>query len=224
MALNKATGNMYSFVTHTWNTVKGACPHNCSYCYMKRWGQQKPIHFDKKELKTDLGSKNFIFVGSSCDMWALGIFDDWIVKTLDKCSDEQGLNRFLFQSKNPQRFLDFCDIAPTGSIYCTTIETNRQYDEMGCTPLPIERVGALGILSRYGVKTFVTIEPIMDFDLEEMVFLIESSGAKQVNIGCDSGNNNLPEPPKEKVLQLITELEKFTTIHNKKNLARILNG
>jgi DNA repair photolyase len=60
MGLNTSTGNMYSFVTHTWNTVKGECHHDCSYCYMKRWGKQKPVRFDKKELKTDLGKDNFI--------------------------------------------------------------------------------------------------------------------------------------------------------------------
>lgn len=39
----------------------------------------------------------------------------------------------------------------------------------------------------------------------------------------DSGRNNLPEPSKEKVLQLVAELEKFTVIHNKKNLGRLTN-
>lgn len=31
MPLNKSTGNMYKFITHTWNTIKGECPHGCSY-------------------------------------------------------------------------------------------------------------------------------------------------------------------------------------------------
>ena len=52
---------MYNFITHTWNTIKGECPHGCSYCYMKRWGKQSSLHFDEKELKTDLGKNNFIF-------------------------------------------------------------------------------------------------------------------------------------------------------------------
>jgi hypothetical protein len=44
----------------------------------------------------------------------------------------------------------------------------------------------------------------------------------QVNIGADSGHNNLPEPPKEKVLELIAELQKFTRLVEKKNLKRII--
>jgi hypothetical protein len=47
---------------------------------------------------------------------------------------------------------------------------------------------------------------------------------KQVNIGADSGNNHLPEPSKEKVLQLIEALKEFTVIDQKRNLNRILNA
>ena len=50
MPLNKQSGNMYSWVTHTWNVVKGKCPHGCIYCYMKRF-PQRPLRFDEKELK-----------------------------------------------------------------------------------------------------------------------------------------------------------------------------
>ena len=69
MGLNKQKGNMYDFVTHTWNVFKGKCEFDCSYCYMKRF-PQKELRFDESELKTDLGSGNTIFVGSSCDMFA----------------------------------------------------------------------------------------------------------------------------------------------------------
>ena len=91
---------MYEFVTHTWNTIKGACPHDCSYCYMKRWGKQNPDRFDEKELKTDLGNGNFIFVGSSCDMFADDIPETWILRTLEHCFKYN--NRYLFQTKNPK--------------------------------------------------------------------------------------------------------------------------
>jgi len=94
--MNKVKGNMYSWCTHTWNTVKGECPHSCAYCYMNRWGPQPEIHFDNKELKTDLGEGNFIFVGSSCDMWAESIPVEWIHHTLIHCRKYEG-NRYLFQ-------------------------------------------------------------------------------------------------------------------------------
>jgi len=86
MSLNKTTGNMYEWITHTWNPIKGRCFHDCSYCYMKRWGEQKPVRLDAKEGKTDLGYGNFIFVGSSCDMFAEDIPDDWIIPVLIVCN------------------------------------------------------------------------------------------------------------------------------------------
>jgi protein gp37 len=56
---------------------------------MKRWGEQKPIHLDEREMKTDLGSGNFIFVGSSCDMFAEDVPQDWIEKIFDKIFDNE---------------------------------------------------------------------------------------------------------------------------------------
>jgi hypothetical protein len=103
---------------------------------------------------------------------------------------------------------------------CTTIETNRIYPEMGKTPEPVMR--AIQMNQFYNWPTFVTIEPIMDFDLDEMVKLIKLCHPNQVNIGADSGNNNLPEPSKEKLLALIDELKKFTVIDQKRNLTRLL--
>lgn len=218
MGLNKSKGNMYDFITHTWNTIKGECYHDCSYCYMKRWGKLNPVRFDEKELKTYLGSGNFIFVGSSCDMFAENIPDEWINKTLDVC-DRFNCNSYLFQTKNPERLIGY-DL-PKNSVICTTIESDSYYPSiMNNSPEPMQRSLAMNELSQKYI-TYVTIEPIMDFHLEHFVKMIKRCNPKQVNIGADSGKNNLPEPSKEKVLQLISELQKFTTIHNKSNLSRL---
>lgn len=222
MSLNESKGNMYDFVTHTWNTIKGECFHDCSYCYMKRWGKLNPVRFDNKELKTDLGKNNFIFVGSSCDMFAENIPDEWIIKTLKHC--DQHNNKYLFQTKNPSRFLDYIDscIISDKSVLCTTIETNRDYpDVKRKSPDVFNRSLAMNEISQV-IKTYVTIEPIMDFDLDIMIQLISDCNPVQVNIGADSGKNNLPEPGKEKILQLIEELKKFAVINNKSNLKRLL--
>jgi hypothetical protein len=216
MGLNKSTGNMYEWIDYTWNTVKGECPHGCSYCYVKRWGKQPKLHFDQSELKTDLGSNNFIFVGSSCDMFADYIPNEWIVKTLDYCYKFN--NQYFFQSKNPARM--FVYLQYDNCIPCTTIETNRYYPEfMGNTPLPKHRAIDIGCFE--GVK-YVTIEPIMDFDLKDFIDILQYSDITQINIGADSGNNHLPEPPKEKILELISELKKFTVVKEKSNLKRLL--
>jgi DNA repair photolyase len=219
MALRESKGNMYSWVTHTWNPVKGECYHNCSYCYMHRWGKQKPVRFVDAELKTDLGSGNTIFVGSSCDLFAEDIPYGWIKRTLNYCNAFN--NTYLFQTKNVIRLWDFHPFLPVKSKICTTLETNRYYSVMGKSPKPEERSG---YLARFDLirDTYITIEPIMDFDLDQFLFYLSFPKPKQVNIGADSGNNNLLEPSKEKLQALINELQKFTVIDKKKNLQRLL--
>jgi DNA repair photolyase len=189
---------------------------------MKRWGKLKPVRFDEKELKTDLGTGNFIFVGSSCDMFAENIPDEWIKKTLKHM--EKFDSKYLLQTKNPTRVLDFIDacVITDKCVICTTIESNRDLLEIKRnSPDVFKRAMAMNELSQI-IDTYVTIEPIMDFDMDIMVKLIKECEPLQVNIGADSGRNNLPEPSKEKVLQLVSELEKFTIIHNKSNLQRLL--
>lgn len=222
MGLNKSNGNMYDWVTHTWNVIKGECYHDYSYCYMKRWGKLNPVRFDKKELKTDLGKGNFIFVGSSCDMFAEDIPEEWIVKVLDYC--DRFDNRYLFQTKNPDRFNEFIynKIINEKSVFCTTIESNRWYEDiMKNSPAPFDRIASVYDIS-CAIDTYVTIEPIMDFDLEDMIDIIHACNPTQVNIGADSGKNGLPEPSKAKLLQLIEGLQEFTTIAKKSNLKRLL--
>jgi DNA repair photolyase len=206
---------MYEFISHTWNTIKGDCYHDCSYCYMKRWGKLKPVRFDERELKTDLGTGNTIFVGSSCDMFAVDIPEDWIRKTLDHCKKFD--NTYFFQSKNPS---DMAALTlPEKYILCTTIETNRHYVEfMRNSPPPRIRAKAM---QSFNEQHYLTIEPIMDFDLFDLVDLVKLCNPKQVNIGADSCGHNLPEPSKEKVLALIKELEVFTKVVLKNNLKRI---
>ena len=222
MPLNKSIGNMYKFITHTWNTIKGECPHGCSYCYMKRWGKQPPLHFDEKELKTDLGKNNFIFVGSSCDMFAESIPDEWIIKTLEHC-EQYPENNYFLQTKNPDRLYYFSDELKSNVSICTTLETNRVYKGiMNNSPAIIDRV--LGFASIPTEHKFITIEPIIDFDLPELVGMIKYCNPRQVNVGADSNpkRNKLPEPSKEKILELIARLETFTKVVQKKNLKRLL--
>jgi len=218
MSINESKGNMYEFVTHTWNAIKGKCPHECSYCYMKRWGEQPELHLDKKELRADLGKGNFIFVGSSCDMFANGVSDEWIQKVLDKCGNAD-LNDYLFQSKDTFRMYQFQKYFPENSIVCTTIETDYPHPFiMGNTPNPKSRAEYL----RNFKRRMITIEPIMTFSHYQLCDIIALAEPEQVNIGADTGNNHLPEPSKDDVLRLIDELSKFTKVVQKKNLARLL--
>ena len=224
MPLNPVKGNMYSFVSHTFNIIKGRCNHNCDYCFMKRY-PQKDVYFDEKEIDTDvgtdLGRKNLIFVGSSCDMFAEIMPESWIIRVLDYCKRFPE-NTYLFQTKNPLRFTDLRNkLISMNCIIGTTIETNRTGFSYNA-PTISERIRGMEIK---GFRKFITIEPIIDFDVTHLVELILRTSPEFVNIGADSNKNknyNLPEPSAFKVENLIKELEKFTIVKKKENLNRIL--
>jgi hypothetical protein len=214
MGLNKQKGNMYPWVTHTYNVIKGKCPHACYYCYMNIYPNLPELHFDEKELRVDLGQGNFIFVGSSCDMWATVIPREWIDLVLEKCRAHS--NRYLFQSKNPGRFHPYSLLFPLHSVFGTTIESNRS--EVGLAPLPYLRYLAMREMPGHKM---VSIEPVMDFDLFTMVKWIQEIAPDFVSIGADSKGHHLPEPSPDKVDRLIKELSNFTVVNIKGNLKRL---
>ncbi len=208
---------MFENVTHTWNPIKGKCPHGCSYCYMNNIPQRKTPYLSSDELSTFLGTENFIAVGSSTDIFANLHPADWIYRILN-CCKEFPRNRYLFMTKNTERLAQFNFNDPNLNV-CATIESNCIHEEfMGKAPTPQER-------AKHMLKNqIIAIEPIMDFDLTEFIDLIKSCEPKYVYIGADSKRNGLPEPSKEKVQELIKGLESFTKVHLKKNLNRILGA
>lgn len=225
MALNKQKGNMYPFVTHTWNVIKGKCFHDCSYCYMKRW-KQPELYFDEKELKTDLGKDNFIFLGSSCDMWAKQISDEKIKKILEYIVLFQ--NRYLLQTKNVKRFMDLKDFIPKNAILATTLETNRinlnfgEKYNISHAPDINERIIYMEMLKRRYFDLMISIEPIIDFDLNDFIDRINFINPKYISIGADSMKSNLPEPSSKKVWELAEILSPKYHVVLKKNLKRLL--
>lgn len=217
MTLNKQTGNMYGWIDYTWNPIRGKCPHQCSYCYMKMF-KVGELRLDEKALKDNLGEGRTIFVGSSIDMWAKGVYTNWIHEVIEHCNKYSN-NTYLFQSKNVHRLYRFRKRLPPKTILGTTIETNRDYG-MSNAPVPFERMVEMHTIAY--MEGMVSIEPIMDFDLNILVDWMELIMPKFVSIGADSQGHNLPEPSPEKVRMLIQELKKFTEVKIKPNLKRIV--
>ena len=172
MSLNTSKGNMYGFVTHTWNTIKGKCVHDCDYCYMKRW-RLNDVRFDEKELKTNLGEDNTIFVGSSNDIFSDAIEPEWIYKTINHCF-KYPKNTYLFQTKSAM-WLEYFNY-PENTILGTTIESDRNW--LG-TKIPSVKSRAIGlrVAKKKCSKTMLTIEPIMDFNLRKFIVLIETAAS-----------------------------------------------
>lgn len=209
---------MYEFVTHMWSPIKGKCSHDCSYCYMKKWGKQPPLHLDEKDINTNLGSGKFIFVCHTCDMFAKDVPAEWIERILERLRAYP--NRYLLQSKNPERYLEFTNYPDDDVLFGTTIETNRDIVDTKA-PSCKERAMFLAMIGKEGFETMVTIEPILDFDLDDLVDLVILANPEWVNIGADSKGHDLPEPSKEKVKSLIEALQEKTDVKLKRNLQRI---
>jgi len=222
-------GNMYDWVNDSFNTIGGECPHKCSYCYVKKFRfpalrkkySGEPRLYEN-ELKRNLGRNKIWFVGSCFDLFADGVEDVWIAKTLEHCRSFPD-NKYLFQTKNPGGMYDWIDEFPKNSIIGTTIETNRFYaDYMGKAPLPQNRAFFMKKIADAGFVTMVTIEPIIAFKLDFLVDLVRQCHPQWVNIGADSQKSGLPEPTGIEVEALIAELKKFTEVKIKKNLRRLM--
>lgn len=172
---------MYEFITHTWNPIKGRCYHDCAYCYMKSLvANPKPIHLDESELKGIFQRDQFSFIGSSSDDFASDVPSEWINKVLVFCvqvtfhQTEGQRTRFLIQTKNPERILEFIEhplFKAQNVVVCTTIETNRHYPEImnGTDEFGIRRESDAGTWDNYYIYTFDSgtwkylIEPIWTY-------------------------------------------------------------
>jgi hypothetical protein len=133
---------------------------------------------------------------------------EWIEKILDKI-DEYPNRTFFIQTKNPY-FFDKYEI-PENVLFGITLETNRNYIDISKAPFPFNRYE---LFKRFYYRDLiVTIEPILDFDLNEFIIWIRNINPIRVYIGYDTKKTkNLPEPSLEKTMQLVEELRKFTKV------------
>ena len=208
MSLNKSKGNMYPWVTHTWNPIRGKCPHGCVYCFMKD-KDVGPLRLDEKALMDNLGTGRTIFVGSSTDMWAKAVPDEWILRVLERCNLH--LNTYIFQSKNPERFWQntcggwMVGRFPPHTILGTTLESNRDGQDMHVSQ-PWVRAAELAVQQIRKFRRMVSIEPVMAFDLTVFLHWLQQIGPAFVSIGADSKGHNLPEPTMGELDMLVVGL------------------
>ncbi|MCX6901704.1 MAG: DUF5131 family protein [Verrucomicrobia bacterium] len=229
--------NMYQgWVTHTHTHLRGECPHRCGYCYVKsgpgyRTGHYKgPLRLEKKELAVNYGTGKTIFIEHCSDLFAADVPESWIRLILQHCFEWKE-NRFVFQTKNPERLFDvFADnrfFRPGNFIVGVTIESNRWHQVMGDAPAPRNRISHFKRIRSYWptMPTFITIEPVLDFNPVELADWIEAARPTFVNIGADSKGHGLVEPDEHDVLRLIRLLQcAGIEIRQKKNLGRLIKN
>lgn len=220
--LRPSKGNMYDFINYTWNPIKGRCNYRCIYCNLRHI-IQKEIRLFEKELHQDLGEDNLIFVGSSTDMFSEQVADEWIIRVLEHCRKFN--NTYLFQTKNPKRFIQLLDCFPINTIFGTTLESDELNPEISNAPSIQERVDAMRKLDVE--RKMVTIEPIFSFNHSRMIRNIKDIRPEWINIGADSNKSKeyeIEEPSQEEIVALINDLRKMTKVKIKSNLTRVLNN
>lgn len=213
--------NMYKLSVKQWNPFVG-CNFNCVYCrssfqaQLKRWAGSKKgckqcydydPHFHPERLNQYLpktGYMQFIFTCSSGDIAFCP--SEYFLEMLERIQAEPD-KIFLIQSKNPKTFNRMWSF-PTNLVLGTTIETNRDelYEGISKAPEPSKRYEDF-LKIKHPLK-MVSVEPVIDFDVDVMVTWIREINPCMVWLGYDSKKNYLPEPEFERVKALHWELSK----------------
>lgn len=161
-----------------------------------------------------------------CSSLAIGVKKEYILTILEQCS-KYPENTYLFQTKNTNRVYEFATYKnrfPPDTIISTTIESNRWHESMNNCPNPYERAEGMSRLTMF--NRMVTIEPIMTFDLNDMITLLEMCKPYQVNIGANSYSKvQLEEPTKKEIIDLLNkiyEIKSVSFVVQKENLKRLL--
>lgn len=202
--------------TKTWNPFVG-CQHMCYYCYAKKIAKRQKHrclkcynfepHFHPERLQQKFSKNNTYFV---CSMGDIAFASNETKKQILNTIALHPNTTFYLQSKNPRVAFDSFHF-PNNLIIGTTIETNRCSSKTKA-PDPEERYKHLQAIEH---RKYVTIEPIMDFDIDIMAEWIKRINPEFVYIGYDNHQNKLDEPPLEKTKKLIEILEIFTQVRQK---------
>ena len=229
MPLLKSTGNMYPWVTHMHTHLGGECPHKCIYCYVNNGFMNTPrpkrycgpLRLIDAEFRVDYGEGKTIFIEHKNDLFALEVPQDFINRVIMHCMAFPN-NTYVFQTKNPQRYLSMDALMPVESIFGATIETNRNIPDISRAPRPEDRMRAMVKLDP-SFRKFITIEPVLDFDVDILAEWIARIRPEFLNLGADSKGNNLPEPTIDKIMALVEKLKEYgIELREKHNLKRLM--
>lgn len=179
--------------------------NRCIKCY------NYEVHFHEERLRNPLPKTKgdeFIWICSSCDISF--VKEEWMRKILDRVC-QMPFRQFFVQTKQSLFYENW--IFPTNIWLGITLETNRDegYEKISRAPPPSKRVENAG---RTKID-IVTIEPIMDFDFEIFLGIIQKINPERVYIGYDTKKTHLNEPSLDKTMEFIMELETFTRVKPK---------
>jgi len=240
---NEARTHMYTD-TKTWNPFVG-CRHHCVYCkvsfqkQLKRWAKNNcqecynyNPHYHVERLHK-IPSSPIVFVCGDGDIaFCDSAFMEAIIQSIEAHNRRCPNKTYYFQSKNwwfADRIITFLEkYNIKNAIIIETLETNidANYHQISRAPKPTHRHEVFKQLN-YPRKA-ITIEPILEFDLNPFFKMITEVDPEFVWIGYNSKPHliQLPEPSLEKTFTLIKLLkESGIQVKGKsKQLNKILEG
>ncbi|MEM2002170.1 MAG: DUF5131 family protein, partial [Candidatus Methanomethylicaceae archaeon] len=190
---------MFPFITKTWNPVK-YCSHDCVYCWARRYSLDPRPRIYEERLSAKFSPNDFVFV---CDLGDLFCRDvPWEhVERVAEVINRFPQTRFLLLTKNPRAYGDLDLGHPENVWFGVTLESDRNYPGISKAPLQSERIDGLRSLARSGRNIFVSVEPVLDFDLTDFLWVFEFIKDEEfgkicgVAVGYDNYDHKLPEPP-----------------------------
>lgn len=217
----------------TWNPWTG-CLHDCynGGCWAKKLIETrlkntpkykicgfKPT-FHKEELNKTFNKNDFVFISSLGD---ISFAPKYVVREILDKIRENPQTKFLFCTKNPSIYDEslISEEWNLENLYLgCTIETNRDTSKFSKAPSPEFRYNHMIFQLQ---NKFLSIEPIMDFDVYEFTKMIIDIEPKIVEVGADNYKSGLPEPSSEKIKLLINSMESNgIEVVKKQGLERLL--
>jgi DNA repair photolyase len=217
---------MFSIVTSTWNPISG-CLYDCQYCWAKnlaltklkttkRYANGFKPSLNTSEFKVRFRKGDLVFVADMGDMFAPFIQQKWIKQVLDHIRQFPDAD-FLFMTKNPKRYLELLPFIPQNAILGATIETNIDTiickDKVSLAPPPSERAEAMRKLEWN--RKIVSIEPILQFDLNTLAKWLTDIDPFIVFVGYDNYSNQLREPSMQQTLKLMEMISENSLVIRK---------
>ena len=203
------TGKMYRNAK-TWNPAVG-CGFNCIYCQpsfqrvVARSTKQSGVNCDDclkyyphehPERLSRIPSNDIIFAFGNGDIsfYREAFVEKAIDELINNLHRSKKSKIVYFQSKDPQCFTKYLGKLKSiedSVVLLTTLETNRDeaYSDISKAPAPSIRYKAF--LALDWKRKIVTIEPVMDFDLEIFVEWIREISPEAVYLGFNSKSDKV---------------------------------
>lgn len=152
---------------YTWNPITG-CDNGCDYCYARKISMRfvgnfiPTFHPERLNEPSKVSKPSLIFADSMSDFWSGGVKQEWrnkIYEVMSNCRQ----HIFLVLTKNPNKITEIDKENMPENMWVGVSIT--RFDDRW-------RVGSLIAHLDTDIKTFVSIEPILDDLISSYYFLV----------------------------------------------------